>query len=79
MSKLFTKLALLLAVTCVTAVSVEAGSPNFKMPKISSGSAGRSLSQSSNAVRSNVGNLSNSLGNKLSQSNVLSKPIVNKH
>jgi len=78
MSKIFTKLALLLAVVCVTSINAEAGSPNFKMPKMSSNSVGRSSSFSSNAVRSNVGNLSNSFSNKLSQSNVLSKPIVNK-
>lgn len=72
MSKIFTKLALLLAVVCVTSLSVEAGSPNFKMPKMSSSSAGRSPSISSNALR---GNLSNSF-NKPN----LSKPAtINLH
>jgi hypothetical protein len=76
MSKVFTKLVLLLAVVCVTSLSAEASSPNFKMPKLSSSSAGRSPGVSSNALR---GNLSNSLSRpSLPQAAVFSKPNVSK-
>jgi len=74
MSKIFTKLVLLLSVVCFTTISVDAAPAGGKSGKLSSSSAGRSPAASSNAFR---GNSANSLSRKpASQAPVFRKPAA---
>jgi hypothetical protein len=74
MSKIFTKLVLLLAVVCFTTSSADAAPNGVKASKISSNSVGRSPAANSNVFRSNSGNSLSRM--PVPQAAALSKPAT---